>query len=92
MVVKTSLVRKLRKIKTKSARNLKVPNIEMATRAACSVIFLVFLALNYYGFCEDQVEGKDPPEEDDVLVLSKDNFEKVTKSSKIILVEFYAPW
>ena len=31
-------------------------------------------------------------EEDDVLVLTRDNFEYVVQSRDLILVEFYAPW
>ncbi|XP_013790737.1 protein disulfide-isomerase-like isoform X1 [Limulus polyphemus] len=34
----------------------------------------------------------DIKKEENVLVLNKDNFEKVLKDNKYILVEFYAPW
>ena len=38
-------------------------------------------------------EGSDEvKEEDDVLVLNKNNFDKVVNEKDIILVEFYAPW
>uniref|UniRef100_A0A318CZC1 Protein disulfide-isomerase n=1 Tax=Kangiella spongicola TaxID=796379 RepID=A0A318CZC1_9GAMM len=34
----------------------------------------------------------DIPEEDDVLVLKKDNFEEALRQHRHLLVEFYAPW
>lgn len=37
-------------------------------------------------------EAFNVPEEDDVLVLTTDNFDDVVNGEDIILVEFYAPW
>lgn len=36
--------------------------------------------------------GDEIPSEDNVLVLSKSNFDSVLSSTEFILVEFYAPW
>ncbi|XP_026316939.1 protein disulfide-isomerase [Hyposmocoma kahamanoa] len=36
--------------------------------------------------------GDEVPTEDDVLVLSKSNFDSVISTTSYILVEFYAPW
>ncbi|XP_030638258.1 protein disulfide-isomerase isoform X1 [Chanos chanos] len=38
------------------------------------------------------VSRADIPEEDDVLVLNKSNFEEALKAHPNLLVEFYAPW
>jgi len=38
------------------------------------------------------VNGQDIPIEDNVLVLSTDNFQSAIDSSSMVLVEFYAPW
>jgi Thioredoxin len=36
--------------------------------------------------------GVPPTEENDVLVLTKANFDNAVYTKDIILVEFYAPW
>uniref|UniRef100_A0A1W7R9Z2 Protein disulfide-isomerase n=1 Tax=Hadrurus spadix TaxID=141984 RepID=A0A1W7R9Z2_9SCOR len=36
--------------------------------------------------------GDDGKKEDNVLVLTKDNFDDTVKTNKYVLVEFYAPW
>lgn len=48
-------------------------------------LFSIVLVLNTFK-CEA------PKEEDDVLVLTNDNFDEALKSNKYLLVEFYAPW
>lgn len=37
-------------------------------------------------------ESDEVKEEDDVLILTKKNFDKVVKENDVVLVEFYAPW
>ncbi|GBP54284.1 Protein disulfide-isomerase [Eumeta japonica] len=46
----------------------------------------VFITLLSVGF------GDEVPTEDNVLVLSKSNFESVVTTTNYILIEFYAPW
>lgn len=42
---------------------------------------------------EDEDDAETPlEEENDVLVLTEENFDDVVESKGIILVEFYAPW
>ncbi|ESO84205.1 hypothetical protein LOTGIDRAFT_184255 [Lottia gigantea] len=48
----------------------------------CVLLILGFLALSVFG----------ADEEDKVVVLTKDNFDKTIEENQFVLVEFYAPW
>ncbi|XP_067138562.1 protein disulfide-isomerase A4-like [Centruroides vittatus] len=69
------------------------------------IAILFFASFNFLDFVKSQdedqeedipiVEGRGTvniPEDDDVIVLNKDNFDLVVLQRDIILVEFYAPW
>ena len=62
-------------------------------------IIIVMMSLNYHAFQiidVEVVEGKGGNykfvEEDNVLILTRDNFHYYVMSRPNVLVEFYAPW
>lgn len=65
------------------------------TRMASHAFWLSIIGLFLGHFCILLLASEDVPkieDEENVLVLTKDNFEHATKINEFVLVEFYAPW
>jgi len=57
-----------------------------------SMIRISIISLLSFTLFLTRIDANKFPEENGVLVLSDDNFEEAIKTTKHILVEFYAPW